>query len=446
SAFSLYGIMIAGLLYWNYNQFQEQKLLRKSIESLQESLLQASNNKGTTKNDTVFIVKYVDKSELLSLKEDGKNLNGSKKGSSQTAYKNSNYRGQHDSSISDKLMDATSDSKNNTTDGPSATSKNQFIDNKKQRSNDFSESSSNRNQNPKEDLNNKDRSISALQDNNDYFSKNVSQNDNGTDSTVSSSNQKNAVANPTQNEKNNASQLTSTPFMTNPVTLVKPDSVAAKTIIPDVVREDTTKRTRRQKTSFLKNIHYLAGIGVEKANSQFGIGVLGEVFLTKRISFNAGFKYLSISNHYHDRDDFNQKTNTNFNSIYSDYQDTLNLSNIQMQYNVLQIPVAVNYYLPLKNNFSLIFSGGTDLDVFSNLKIQCVVKGYYNQDIEERKSLTLKYHPVLFNNVMLSTGVQKQWNNIVIQASPFVSPQLKTVEYKRDNVYAGLRVRILYKF
>ncbi|HWZ22979.1 MAG TPA: hypothetical protein VNW06_10020, partial [Cytophagaceae bacterium] len=67
----------------------------------------------------------------------------------------------------------------------------------------------------------------------------------------------------------------------------------------------------------LKNIGYQAGWGLEKANNQIGVTFLGELFVSKRFSINAGIKMLSITNdHYKDEDEFYNKRTEQFNTAY----------------------------------------------------------------------------------------------------------------------------------
>jgi hypothetical protein len=98
--------------------------------------------------------------------------------------------------------------------------------------------------------------------------------------------------------------------------------------------------------------------------------------------------------------------------------------------------------LPIKNNFALLLGIGTDLDLHA--------KQFVNFDHHDNPtSVTTKNFetniPVsVFNNLVISTGVQKRWGHYVLQVRPFISPQLKSVVYKKEDAYFGLKCNFLF--
>ncbi len=197
--------------------------------------------------------------------------------------------------------------------------------------------------------------------------------------------------------------------------------------------------------SSLNNFQYRAGIGVEGGSNQLGFSVLAETFLSKRWSVSAGLKFMSIHDHFHDANDFSNKKGNDFRGVYTpNGSDTSFVSNIDMMNYLVQVPLALTYNLPLKNSFTLLFGAGTDMDIYAQQRT--TFEHWETINTVKHEHVDTKYPTVLFNNIVLSVGVEKKWNRFAFQATPYISPQLTSVAYKKENVYFGFRLRALYSF
>ncbi len=60
--------------------------------------------------------------------------------------------------------------------------------------------------------------------------------------------------------------------------------------------------------------------------------------------------------------------------------------------------------------------------------------------------VNLKVAPPLqfFNNLIVSAGVQKQWNRWAIQATPYLGKQVVRVDYRKEDWFYGLGVNLCY--
>ncbi len=424
SLFCLLGLSIAGLLYVNHHQLQEQKLLVAKFDSLQKNFEQIKHyTLSAQKRDTVFIVKYLSREEYDMLEENNTNslIKGKNKQllveqnlDNENGYKNTNKYSKKSITGNDVLE---------------ANAKHLFYDKHKTKNKYNSKNGENLNE-------------EALDNAEIVNSKTIEQ------SHRANIYQAIHTSNASMKDDSTFKQQA---LLENNTQTIKTDSTLVIDSLPKLEKDDSQRKnlTKNKKTKnhlSLKNLQYQAGLGLEKANTQFGIGIMGELFFSKRFSINVGFKYLNINNHFRDSDDFNKQTNKDFYAATSQFADTFNIANIAMNYNILQIPVAFNYSIPLKNDFAFLSSVGTDLDISTNLNVKYQEVVNYSKDIEKNTSLNVQYHPVLFNNMVLAIGLQKQWNHIILQASPFISPQLKIVDYKQDNLYGGLRIRAFYKF
>ncbi len=191
----------------------------------------------------------------------------------------------------------------------------------------------------------------------------------------------------------------------------------------------------------LKYLHYRAGISFEMANRQMGANIIGEILFSKRWGLSAGMKFLRINNEtYHDENDFHSRKGQYFDKVYENQvTDTSSISNIGMRNFLIQIPVTLNYQLPLKNNFALLMGVGTDLDIYAKQFVN-----FDNQNSDVRKNFETVIPAKLFNNLVISTGLQKKWRHYVLQIRPFVSPQLISVVYKKEDAYFGVKCNFLF--
>ncbi len=196
----------------------------------------------------------------------------------------------------------------------------------------------------------------------------------------------------------------------------------------------------------LKNLHYMAGLGAEMATKQNGFGINAQVSFSDRWSIGLGLKALMVNNElYPDGDDFQSKKGVNFHKVYMPNDpDSGKINNIHTNNQLIQIPLAINYTIPLRKNYGLLFSAGTDIDIYANQRIEYATINssgfidFYHKNISV-PALTL-------NNAVFSAGVQKRWGHLVAQLSPYICPQITSVVYKKEDLYAGMRFRLFYAF
>ncbi|MDP4268034.1 MAG: hypothetical protein Q8880_11435 [Bacteroidota bacterium] len=419
-------LLIAGLLTWNISQSIQQKKLLQKVDTLISSLAKAKANIPTSKTDTIVITKYI-------IKTSGNSQNINQKSSNETVS-TIDKKGN-----SQKTSEIIINNKNNEPTEVKITDNKQIVKTNLQNAapQNASEIISNNN-NILKSADNKSTYIKQPDEVNNteklsQKSDNVIKNNNDLKYYESKPQDSVSIINKKKDELKEAFRLDS---LNNNKSL---------TIISS--SPDTSKSENKSGSSIinsLRNIHYQIGLGFEGANRQKGIGLVGEVFLTDRWSISTGLKILGINNEkYFDDNDFHQHKGEYLRNVYDKYvTDSIFAKNIGMKNILLQVPLKVNYKLPLRHNFSLLFSLGTDLDVSAKQFI-----GYdhdMNFNIGEHKDFQTTHPVVIFNNAMISAGIQKQWKSYVFQLLPFISPQLKSVVYKKEEVYFGLHCNILF--
>jgi hypothetical protein len=198
---------------------------------------------------------------------------------------------------------------------------------------------------------------------------------------------------------------------------------------------------------FVKTWKYRLGINGEFAHEQMGVGLFGELLLNRHWSVAAGLKKGMItSDHFKDDKDYYFRKSRDFRSEYaSSYSSATDISNIDFQYALLQLPLSINYRFLLKNNLNFVGSLGTDID----LSVRQMVKyeSKFNTEMPKTNSTESVRKGMILNNGILSLGVEAHLKqHFVAQVSPYLLANYKLNEYRNERFAAGLRFRLSYQF
>jgi hypothetical protein len=198
--------------------------------------------------------------------------------------------------------------------------------------------------------------------------------------------------------------------------------------------------------SIFKGLSYSAGIEIESAlHSRGKYGIIGEVILNKHWSAGTGIKMNYATENFANEEDFHHGKGKSFNDAYNiPRHDTF--ANIGLKYAVLEIPLRLSFRMPVSTNYTALFSIGTDLDISARQNIDFEHRGSPGPDEHKMMHIGDKHQVLLFNNVILSAGFQRQWGHITAQTSPYINPQLLKVDYKKNDLNAGIRLGAYYNF
>jgi hypothetical protein len=205
-------------------------------------------------------------------------------------------------------------------------------------------------------------------------------------------------------------------------------------------KSSAADKKKEEKSSAVSNWHFLAGVGAEKENDRNGLSLLGEAFFSERWSIYSGIQFTNIGGQREMNDDhFKHPGNPYLINPY----DT-SVSNIDVRYRLIQLPILLTYHLPLQHHLALLFSAGTELDLISQRHLEydqaSIATGF------ERKVADQPIQDHFFNNVIIAVGIQKNWKHFTIDASPYISPQLMSEEYRQRDMNFGIKLRGMYSF
>jgi len=218
-----------------------------------------------------------------------------------------------------------------------------------------------------------------------------------------------------------------------------------------VVQEPNGKaqigKSKAEKGSFFSVSGLGAGAGFEYTGKSYSVGLKGNISFENRLGLTIGLKYADLkTEHFDTRDDFNRHDHHRKNHPIEEHLNGHDhATGIDIQSNLIQLPVALGYTFPLPRNFGVGLSVGTDLDLLLNQRMG-FDHGPDSLGPPRREDFRAKGDAVLFNNLVFSIGLEKQWKGMVFQVQPFIRPRVKELFYKSGGPEYGLGFGIMYKF
>lgn len=199
-----------------------------------------------------------------------------------------------------------------------------------------------------------------------------------------------------------------------------------------------------------KNVRFRIGGSMNIGDKYTGYNLMSSVLLGKYWSLDVGIGKAKITGpEYFTEAVFNTKTGRPFQAWHKgdNVRPPLmppQIFDIKTEVSLIRIPVSLTYRWPVKENFTLLFSGGTNLNVSAQ---QCY-RFYYKErnDNFEEKEGKFGIKPAISNDIMIAAGVEKQWRRIAFQVEAYAAPYLQKPAYLTDNRNLGVRFKVLYQF
>jgi hypothetical protein len=169
--------------------------------------------------------------------------------------------------------------------------------------------------------------------------------------------------------------------------------------------------------------------GYSSENS-FIFGPTYEYFFSRALSLSLGIHVNNYSSlEYNNTRDFNLKTGQDFDLRYgSQLNSNEPIHEIYIKNTVLELPLKVNYYVPVKQNWDLLFNFGTHLDTKT---YQSVNVEYDTQGEEVYQKLQTKSSKEIFHNMTLGAGLQYRRNRYIFQFNPTLTYNFREIEFQK---------------
>lgn len=219
--------------------------------------------------------------------------------------------------------------------------------------------------------------------------------------------------------------------------------------VPKTELAGVTKATKRPWHLIIPRLsvpkaQYRAGVGLLGGSDQLSGALLGELQINRHWSVQAGIQVSLVDGfHYRDEQDFGKHRNNDFRQTYGVLAPTAaDLEDINLRSTLFQLPVQVAYHYPLGRQWGLRFGLGTELTVGAR---STVGYDYRENNRSNEYELTVNNGSVnVFNNLTVSTSLERSWKRWYFRAGPFISPQLRPVSYKSDDLLWGGSLQVLY--
>lgn len=215
--------------------------------------------------------------------------------------------------------------------------------------------------------------------------------------------------------------------------------------LPHYVAKPKERKSFKFPSIAMPNLKYRVGLGANADFGQIGTSILTDVLFAKRWSITSGVNIAFLGfEHFGDEDDFKRRTDKDFRDEHDvNIPLTNSIKDIDAHQVLFRVPIYLNYRLPLRRDYTVLFSTGTDLDF--HLK---QFTSYSHRDFmvnEKQEGIEEKIPVMPFNNWMVSAGIEKRWKHFSIQASPYMSYQVKQVSYQKDDFYFGIKLNGFYR-
>lgn len=200
----------------------------------------------------------------------------------------------------------------------------------------------------------------------------------------------------------------------------------------------------------LKNIRFRVGGSLNIGDKYTGYNLMSSILLGKYWSLDVGIGKAKITGpEYFTEAVFKTQTGRPFQAWHK--EDNVRpplmqpqVFDIKTDVALVRLPLSLTYRWPIKENFTLLFSGGTNI----NLSAQQCYRFYYkerNDNVEEKEG-KFNVKPAISNDIMIATGIEKQWRRVAFQVEAYAAPYLQKPAYLTDNRNLGVRFKVLYQF
>jgi hypothetical protein len=171
--------------------------------------------------------------------------------------------------------------------------------------------------------------------------------------------------------------------------------------------------------------------GVSSQQS-FVLGPVFEYFFNPSMSVTAGAQIHNFREmEYFGTQGFNQATGKDFVKLYGSQISAYdNIKDIYIKNTAFEIPLKVNYYMPLKQDFDLMLSYGTHLDIkgYQSLKAEYDYKG---ESIYQK--IQTKGNTDLLHNMIFGLGLQYRRQNYIFKLTPSFTYNFREVDFQKSG-------------
>jgi hypothetical protein len=239
--------------------------------------------------------------------------------------------------------------------------------------------------------------------------------------------------------------------VTQPATNKLHDDSAATIVIhptPAPADNDTMDagayQEEKKSPAFFSKLTSQVGIASTFFPTKKAFGLLARLNLSSRWGIQAGIDKSHYARvRFHDEDDFRNGRREDFRQSYA-LTDTQKVTNIDIQYSCVQVPLHVLYMKELTKNVHVVASLGTTLDLRVREIVNYRRPSNAIQDSPNPIRAERNVSTPTFNNAQLSAGVEFSIRKLTLSIAPTYSYQVSNVAYQKYKSTLGGSLRMLY--
>lgn len=203
-------------------------------------------------------------------------------------------------------------------------------------------------------------------------------------------------------------------------------------LIPDRRFPDAEEVSGKKKFSLPKVESRLGLVAGVSSQQSFVLGPVFEYFFNPSISVSAGAQIHNFKEmEYYGTQSFNQATGKDFVKQYgSQIPSYDNIKDIYIKNTAFEIPIKVNYYMPLKQNLDLLISYGAHLDIngYQSLRAEYDYKG---ESIYQK--IQTKSNSDILHNMIFGMGLQYRRQNYIFKLIPSFTYNFREVDFQKSG-------------
>lgn len=235
---------------------------------------------------------------------------------------------------------------------------------------------------------------------------------------------------------NESKQLDSTLSVDKKLIAMEDDTIDAGAFNPD----------KNPTSSFLKNFSTQLGISTNFFPTKLAMGLAARFNLSHTWGIQLGIdKSHYASANFHDEDDYRRGRREDFRKTYAlSATDSQAVTNINIQYNCIQVPLQVFYKKQLMKHLDGIAAIGTTLDAHVSEITNYRRPSSAGYSTEKPVRVERKVSTPLFTNAQLSAGIELSVNKFTFSVMPTFSYQVSNVAYQKNTASIGGMFRLMY--
>jgi len=198
-----------------------------------------------------------------------------------------------------------------------------------------------------------------------------------------------------------------------------------------------------------RGMKFRMGAGINIGDRFTAKSLNTSVLLGKYWSIDVGLSNAQISGpQFYTEDIFRVKTKRDFEAWHKSSSAPQlipsQVYDIKTSVSLVRIPISLTYRWPVKDGFTLLMSGGTNLNLSANQAFSFFTRDRNGELVEKKGAFDIK--PALSNDIMVAAGIEKQWRYLVFQGEAYTAPYLQKPTYLTENRNIGVRFKITYQF